>query len=98
MSNDLVSRKLLLKELDEVIAQYNYKDDGVIVMDLLTCIRDMVYDITTAYDIGKVIERLEEQKQEEGNVTLTKIAYNTAIEDAIEIVKKGGVECFPDIE
>ena len=40
--------------------------------------------------IDEIVEQLEERKQEEGNVTLTKIAYNTAIEDAIEIVKEGG--------
>ena len=41
--------------------------------------------------IDKIVEKLKERKQEEGNVTLTKIAYNTAIEDAIEIVKGGAV-------
>lgn len=54
MSNDLVSRKLLLKELDEVIAQHSWENDGVIVMDLLTCFRDMVCDLPTAYDIDVV--------------------------------------------
>lgn len=90
MNDDLISRKSLLKNIDEVIEQYSYEKDGVAVMDVLTCIRDMVSDMP-AYDTDKVIEQLkdsskiycEEYKQRENNLYLL---------DAIDIVKKGGKE------
>ena len=97
MTDELISKKSLLKEIDEVIAQYNWKDDGVI-MDILVCVRDIVFDHPIAYDIDKVIEQLENETSrcasffcddyrddyERGKFE----AYN----DAIEIVEKGGAE------
>ena len=95
MTNELISKKSLLKEIDEVIAQYNWADDGII-MDILMCARDMVCDQPTAYDIDKVIEQLESEAShcasffdgyytddyERGKFE----AYN----EAVEIVKRGG--------
>ena len=92
MNNELISKESLLKEIDEVIAQYNWEDDGVI-MDILMCIRDMVFDQLIAYDLEYVIEQLE-------NVSFVDIDEEYAddgqrmlfLHDAIEIVKKGGIE------
>ena len=92
MSNDLISKELFLKEIDEVIAQYNWEDDGVI-MDILMCIRDMAFDQLIAYDLEYVIEQLE-------NVSFVDIDEEYAddgqrmlfLHDAIEIAKKGGIE------
>ena len=92
MSNDLISKELFLKEIDEVIAQYNWEDDGVI-MDILMCIRDMAFDQLIAYDLEYVIEQLE-------NVSFVDIDEEYAddgqrmlfLHDAIEIVNKGGIE------
>ena len=92
MTNDLISKELLLKEIDEVIAQYNWEDDGVI-MDILMCIRDMAFDQLIAYDLEYVIEQLE-------NVSFVDIDEEYAddgqrmlfLHDAIEIVKKGGIK------
>ena len=92
MTDELISKELLLKEIDEVIAQYNWEDDGVI-MDILMCIRDMVFDQLIAYDLEYVIEQLE-------NVSFVDIDEEYAddgqrmlfLHDAIEIVKKGGIE------
>ena len=97
MTDELISKKSLLKEIDEVIAQYNWADDGVI-MDILMCVRDMVFDHPIAYDIDKVIEQLENEASrcasffcddyrddyERGKFE----AYN----EAIEMVKRGGAE------
>lgn len=92
MTDELISKELLLKEVDEVIAQYNWAEDGVI-MDTLMCIRDMVFDQPTAYDIDKVIEQLKEKSvaycREYCCAEDENILY---LPDAIEIVKKGGVE------
>ena len=92
MTDELISKELFLKEIDEVIAQYNWEDDGVI-MDILMCIRDMVFDQLIAYDLEYVIEQLEkvsfidvdEEYADDGQRMLF-------LHDAIEIVKKGGIE------
>lgn len=92
MTDELISKELLLKEIDEVIAQYNWEDDGVI-MDILMCIRDMAFDQLIAYDLEYVIEQLE-------NVSFVDVDEEYAddgqrmlfLHDAIEIVKKGGIE------
>ena len=91
MTDELISKELLLKEIDEVIAQYNWEDDGVI-MDILMCIRDMAFDQLIAYDLEYVIEQLkkvsfvdvDEEYADDGQRMLF-------LYDAIEIVK-GGVE------
>ena len=84
MNNELISKKSLLKEIDEVIAQYNWADDGVI-MDILECVRDMVFDHPTAYDIDRVIEQLEE--------TFDRWGLDKGKKDImLEIVKRGGAE------
>ena len=90
--DDLISKELLLKEIDEVIAQYNWEDDGVI-MDILECVRDMVCDQPTAYNINKVVKQLEkvsfvdidEEYADDGQRMLF-------LHDAIEIVKRGGAK------
>lgn len=96
MTDELISKKSLLKEIDEVIAQYNWKE--YVILDILHCARDMVFDQPIAYDIDKVIEQLENEASrcasffcddyrddyERGKFE----AYN----DAIEIVEKGGAE------
>ena len=92
MTDELISKKSLLKDLDSVIAQYNWADDGVI-MDILECVRDMVFDQPTACDIDRVIEQLEkvsfvdvdEEYADDGQRMLF-------LHDAIEIVKKRGIE------
>ena len=92
MTDELISKELFLKEIDEVIAQYNWEDGGVI-MDILMCIRDMAFDQLIAYDIDKVIEQLEkvsfvdvdEEYADDGQRMLF-------LHDAIEIAKKGGIE------
>lgn len=61
MNNDLISRKSLLKDIDEVIEQYSYEKDGAAVMDALTCVRDMVNDMPTAYDIKGIVKTIGEE-------------------------------------
>ena len=92
MIDELISKELLLNDLDSIIAQYNWEDDGVI-MDILVCVRDMVFDQPTAYDIDRVIEQLkkvsfvdvDEEYAGDGQRMLF-------LHDAIEIVNKGGIE------
>ena len=82
MNNELISKKSLLKEIDEVIAQYNWEEYGII-MDILECVRDMVFDHPIAYNIDRVIERLEE--------TFDRWGLDKEKKDImLEIVKRGG--------
>ena len=97
MTNELISKESLLKEIDEMIAQYNWKDDGII-MDTLVCVRDMVFDHPTAYDVNKVIEQLDNEAA--NNTEFFTDDYRddyyrgayAAYCEAIEIVMKGGAE------
>ena len=83
MTDELISKESLLKEIDEVIAQYNWKE--YVILDILHCARDMVFDQPTAYDIDKVIEQLEE--------TFDRWGLDKGEKDImLEIVKKGGAE------
>ena len=82
MTDELISKKSLLKEIDEVIAQYNWEEYDII-MDILECVRDMVFDHPIAYDTDRVIERLEETFDRWG---LDKGKKDTML----EIVKRGG--------
>ena len=99
MNNELISKESLLKEIDEVIAQYNWADDGVI-MDILECVRDMVFDHPIAYYIDGVIEQLEELGKEHPYKVIgqpdTYSQYNEAWQDCMDrvlnIVKRSG-EC-----
>ena len=92
MTDELISKKSLLKDLDSIIAQYNWEEDGVI-MDILECIRDMVCDQPTAYNIDRVIERLEEVSfvdvDEEYADDGQRMLF---LHDAREIAKKRGIE------
>ena len=96
MTDELISKKALLKEIDEVIAQYNWKE--YVILDILHCARDMVFDQPTAYDIDKVIEQLEELEKEHPYKVIgqpdTYSQYNEAWRDCMDrvlgIVKKGG--------
>ena len=88
MTDELISKKSLLKNLDSVIseykAQYSWKCDGVIV-SILTSVRDLVSSKPTVYDIDKVIEQLEE--------TFDRWGLDKGKKDImLEIVKRGGVE------
>lgn len=75
-----------MNDFDAVIAQYNWEDDGVI-MDILTCVRDMVYDKPTAYDIDEVVERLKDYAIE--FEAFGQCSDYVELSHAIEIVKGG---------
>lgn len=85
MTDELISKKALLKEIDEVIAQYNWKE--YVILDILHCARDMVFDQPIAYDIDEVIKELEENYScDVGNLKMI------SLDKTIEIVKKRGTE------
>lgn len=83
-------------ELMEKIVEYDNENiqspnRGVIV-DVIDAISEMIVEQPTAYDVDKVIEQLEEQKTPNKSMSKTEsILRRRNFEDAIEIVKKGGV-------
>ena len=93
MSNDLISRKAVI----ELIENCHVLEDAY-------CLVDYINELTVAYDVDKVVERLEEK---------TEIAYNRYMDCSpntppsvyarygtqynerklcLEIVKSGGIE------
>jgi len=98
MSNDLISRKAVMKFLSEKNKNGmpdNARDRAVycFIENLIDEIRD---GIPTAYDVDKVVERLEllseNEEYDDLNTYEEKAVYNTAYLKAIEIVKAGGID------
>ena len=98
MTDELISKKSLLKEIDELIAQYNWEEYGII-MDILECVRDMIFDHPIAYYIDEVIEQLEELGKEHpykvigqpDTYSQSNEAWQDCMNRVIGIVKRGGV-------
>lgn len=57
-------------------------------------VKDVINNMPTAYDPDKVVEQLEEERENVGFVKATTeaSAYIRGINDAIKIVKGGGVD------
>ncbi len=99
MSNDLINRGTVLEALQKEDLEFMQQSD------LQAIIRNCVNTIPTAYDVDKVVERLEEevvyqnQKSneaaddffEEISVEKARGKMGDCYEHAIEIVKAGGV-------
>ena len=81
MSDDLISRKALINSFDGV------DPDGLLKISQFI---DLIDDKPTAFDKEKVIEELERAGQECTECNDTGGAE--AIEYAVEIVEKGGIE------
>ena len=101
MSDDLISRKALLEEIDLnfiiPILKINMREEHKAVLK----IREIIMNMPTAFDKEKVIEELENLKAQyfitivnAGDERLDfayKYVWN-ALNHAIEIVEKGGIE------
>ena len=94
MSDDLISRKTLLDELDSLRIELNgiscRKEFKKTVKEVLDTVKHLIEDQPTAFDKEKVIEDLQEAGQSCNEVN--DICGVEAIEYAIEIVEKGGIE------
>lgn len=90
-------RLINASELMEKIVEYDNKNiqspNRRVIVDVIDAISEMIVEQPTAYDVDKVIEQLEEQKTPNKSMSKTEsILRRRNFEDAIEIVKKGGVE------
>ena len=81
--SDLISRSELIKHFEAIQQQEN-----VVGLEFIAMI-DEIKEQPTAYDIDKVVERLELHSFELGTDTLP--VHYVRLNDAIEIVKQGGV-------
>lgn len=90
MSDDLISRKAVIALIDELgyINVSNHNDFKANYR--VDKIRQGVVELPTAFDKEKVIEELKEAGQECNECNDT--CGEEAIEYAVEIVEKGGVE------
>ena len=93
--NDLISKSALIDAL-KIHFDSCFREDGELFYSDHICTSDDVVDLIklvenqpTAYDIDKVVERLELHSFELGTDTLP--AHYVRLNDAIEIVKQGGI-------
>lgn len=96
MSNELIRRSALLEELNNFSMRIagSVNDMAITIMEeTKKSIVKMVDEQPAAYDVDKVVERLEETLL---NLTFHKDndskIWNKAIHKAIEIAKSGGIE------
>ena len=81
--SDLISRSELIKHFEAIQQQEN-----VVGLEFIATI-DEIKEQPTAYDVDKVVEELELHSFELGTDTLP--VHYVRLNDAIEIVKQGGV-------
>lgn len=78
MNGDLISRSALMQSLR-----------GNVLVDVTPNLEQAIEEQPTAYDVDKVVERLEEAKHED---ELYPCNLAVEIEEAKRIVKSGGIE------
>ena len=93
MSDDLISRKALLEEIDLnfiiPILKINMREEHKAVLK----IREIIMNMPTAFDKEKVIDELEYDKEMSAKYStdLREQGHVEAFDEAISIVKKGGI-------
>lgn len=102
MSNDLISRSEVLKVLEYVFNKYNMTWNKYGGGGFAKEVPEAIEAIPTAYDVDKVVEQLEKEKEQSyyystlkgGRANGKSIVYgkNLAYQRAIEIVKAGGID------
>lgn len=86
MSSDLISRQALIRSIAK---QYDIQFGRYSLVEMI----DEVQKEPTAYDVDKVIEQLQTAKTRMSCYRLNNIADDRiSIDEAIEIVRNGGIE------
>ncbi|WP_370751046.1 hypothetical protein [Eubacterium sp.] len=102
----LIDADETIKELNDKITRLDarqqiYMENGLIAMadtmarKIELCIecRELLEHQPTAYDVDKVVEQLGKKQNNKGfGGTIQEIFYDLGLEDAIEIVKGGGID------
>ena len=106
MSDDLISRKTLLEEIDSLRIELTgiscLKEFRKTVKEVLTCASHIIDDQPTAFDKEKVIEELKEMATHSASCKnqcefgsteyFDYMGAEVAYKTTIEIVEKGGIE------
>lgn len=102
----LIDADITIKELNDRIARLDarqqiYMENGLtsiadsMARKIELCIecRELLEHQPTAYDVDKVMEQLGKKQNNKGfGDTIQEIFYDLGLEDAIEIVKGGGID------
>lgn len=102
----LIDADEVIKELNDKIARLDakqqiYMNNGLTSIadtmarkiELYIECREILEHQPTSYDVDKVVEQLGKKQNNKGfGGTLQEIFYDSGLEDAIEIVKGGGVK------
>lgn len=89
MSDNLISRQAIYKIIDNEIRSTTVP----CVHDTQINIKFAVQELPTAYDVEKVIDQLQKAKTRMSCYRLNNVADDKiSIDEAIEIVRKGGIE------
>ena len=102
----LIDAAIPIKELNDRIARLDarqqiYMENGLtsiadsMARKIELCIecRELLEHQPTAYDVDKVVEQLGKKQNNKGfGDTIQEIFYDLGLEDAIEIVKGGGID------
>lgn len=89
--SDLISRSKIRNHIKEQINPYGKPFEGT-TYEFGLKLMDYIDNMLDAYNVDKVMEELEEAKKNFSAGSLQTHYYWRGINDAIEIVKKGGVE------
>lgn len=101
MSNDLISRSMLSKNIcNRECNVPEFQTDAELNAFLLglnakqIAVMECISDIPTTYDVDKVVECLEEQRNKmyRADGSLMSARINISIDKAIEIIKSGGAD------
>ena len=86
--SDLISRSALIEKLEEKM----FDSKLMCPVIKLTNLIELIDEQPTAYDVDKVVEGLEKEESVKLYGSINSGNYMIPLKDAIEIVRKGGVE------
>jgi len=82
-----------LIDSDETIKQYTQIFVGKYGIECGEMFQGVLKQMPTAYDVDKVVEQLGKKQNNKGfGGTIQEIFYDSGLEDAVEIVKGGGLD------
>ena len=94
-NNGLISRQTAIDKLFEYAESKLQSGEIELANGILKakCFLESPCNIPTAYDVDKVVEQLGKKQNNKGfGGTIQEIFYDSGLEDAIEIVKGGGID------
>lgn len=82
-------------ELMDFISEHAEQIQYAIEHKDMEILESLIKQIPTAYDVDKVVEQLGKKQNNKGfGGTIQEIFYDSGLEDAVEIVKGGGIDAW----